>query len=256
MFVRRAVPGSPPYGLAYESISPSEVNVTWRPPLLPNGVITHYSLELWNSTHYLNLTSQTSSIRISHLRKYANYRVVVQAHTQAGPGNYSSEPLNVTTLEDGKGRGFVSFCFSAPAVHSGRGRATSDFQLLPFPPDLNTSASNTGIMMLFHRSRQSHNCRARRTEVIPWDDFFLMTIFLAPIGLWRGFNVSCHFASSDVLSIGGSFSPLYNLSCISAPDTPPQFLRAQKVSDYEVELSWQPPLEANSDILYYVVRVW
>ncbi|XP_041854149.1 phosphatidylinositol phosphatase PTPRQ [Melanotaenia boesemani] len=135
------VPGSPPYGLSYESVSPSEVNMTWQPPLLPNGVITHYSLELWNSTHYLNLTSPTNFIHITHLRKYAQYRVVVQAHTRAGPGNHSSEPLNITTLED-------------------------------------------------------------------------------------------------------------------APDTPPQFLHAKKLSDYEVELSWQPPLEANSEILYYIVRVW
>ncbi|XP_040894486.1 phosphatidylinositol phosphatase PTPRQ [Toxotes jaculatrix] len=135
------VPGSPPYGLSYESVSPSEVNVTWQPPLLPNGVITHYSLELWNSSHYLNLTSPTNYIHITHLRKYAHYRVMVQAHTRVGPGNYSSEPLNITTLED-------------------------------------------------------------------------------------------------------------------APDTPPQFLHARKLSDYEVELSWQPPLEANSDILYYIVRVW
>lgn len=45
-------------------------------------------------------------------------------------------------------------------------------------------------------------------------------------------------------------------STISAPDTPPQFLHAKKLSDYEVELSWQPPLEANSEILYYIVRVW
>ncbi|XP_051239471.1 phosphatidylinositol phosphatase PTPRQ [Dicentrarchus labrax] len=135
------VPGSPPYGVTFESVSPSEVNVTWQPPLLPNGVITHYSLELWNSTHYLNLTSPTNYIQITHLRKYAQYRVMVQAHTRVGPGNYSSEPLNITTLED-------------------------------------------------------------------------------------------------------------------APDTPPQFLHSRKLSDYEVELTWQPPLEANSDILYYIVRVW
>uniref|UniRef100_A0A7N8XXA1 Protein tyrosine phosphatase receptor type Q n=1 Tax=Mastacembelus armatus TaxID=205130 RepID=A0A7N8XXA1_9TELE len=135
------VPGSPPYGLSYKSVSPSEVNVTWQPPLLPNGVITHYSLELWNSTNYLNFTSPTNYIHITHLRKYAHYRIVVQAHTRVGPGNYSSEPLNITTVED-------------------------------------------------------------------------------------------------------------------APDTPPQFLRARKLSDYEIEFSWQPPLEANSDILYYIVRLW
>lgn len=66
----------------------------------------------------------------------------------------------------------------------------------------------------------------------------------------------CHSVSGDVLSIRGSLSLLYHLSCTSAPDTPPQFLRARKLADYEVELSWQPPLEANSDVLYYVVRVW
>ncbi|CAK6951123.1 phosphatidylinositol phosphatase PTPRQ [Scomber scombrus] len=135
------VPGSPPYNLSFQSVSPSEVNVTWQPPLVPNGIITHYSLELWNSSHYLNLTSPTNYIHITHLRKFAHYRIMVQAHTRVGPGNYSSELLNITTLDD-------------------------------------------------------------------------------------------------------------------APDTPPQFLLARKLSDYEVELSWQPPLEANSDILYYIVRVW
>uniref|UniRef100_A0A8C5DTE2 Protein-tyrosine-phosphatase n=1 Tax=Gouania willdenowi TaxID=441366 RepID=A0A8C5DTE2_GOUWI len=42
----------------------------------------------------------------------------------------------------------------------------------------------------------------------------------------------------------------------SAPDTPPQYLYARKLSDYEVELSWEPPREANSEILYYSVRIW
>lgn len=116
------VPGSPPYGVTYESVSPSEVNVTWQPPLVPNGVITHYSLELWNSTHYLNLTSPTNYIHIAHLRKYARYRVMVQAHTRVGPGNYSSELLNITTLEDGERdwwgkeeRG--GFVFSSSTLH-------------------------------------------------------------------------------------------------------------------------------------------
>lgn len=115
------VPGSPPYGLTFESVSPSEVNVTWQPPLLPNGVITHYSLEIWNSSHYLNLTSPTNRLHIAHLRKYAHYRVMVQAHTRVGRGNFSSEPLNITTLEDGERNGqggeenacFFYFSFNA-----------------------------------------------------------------------------------------------------------------------------------------------
>ncbi|CDR00894.1 unnamed protein product, partial [Oncorhynchus mykiss] len=135
------VPGSPSYGLSYVSVSSNEVNVTWEHPLVPNGVITHYSLELRNSSHFLNLTTPINHAQITHLRKFAQYTLVVKAHTRIGSGNHSSDPLNITTLED-------------------------------------------------------------------------------------------------------------------EPDTPPQFLLARTFSDYEVQLSWEPPKEANSEILYYIVRVW
>ncbi|XP_053355831.1 phosphatidylinositol phosphatase PTPRQ [Clarias gariepinus] len=135
------VPGSSPYGLAYESISSSEVNVSWSPPLVPNGVILYYSVEYWNATHTLNITTHTPSVLLTNLRKYARYRLSVQAATRVGLGNHSSEILNITTLED-------------------------------------------------------------------------------------------------------------------VPSSPPQFLYYRKLSDNQVELSWQPPEEANSEILYYSVRVW
>ncbi|GAA6106524.1 phosphatidylinositol phosphatase PTPRQ isoform X3, partial [Tachysurus ichikawai] len=135
------VPGSPPYGLSYDSISSSEVNVSWSPPLVPNGVILYYSVEYWNITHTLNITTHTPSVLLSNLRKYARYRLSVQAATRVGLGNHSSEILNITTLED-------------------------------------------------------------------------------------------------------------------VPSSPPQSLYYRKLSDNQVELSWQPPEDANSEILYYVVRVW
>nr|XP_046206188.1 phosphatidylinositol phosphatase PTPRQ-like [Oncorhynchus gorbuscha] len=60
---------------------------------------------------------------------------------------------------------------------------------------------------------------------------------------WRGFQCVC-----VLILINGKF--------VSEPDTPPQFLLARTFSDYEVQLSWEPPKEANSEILYYIVRVW
>ncbi|XP_042563353.1 phosphatidylinositol phosphatase PTPRQ [Clupea harengus] len=135
------VPGSPPYGLSYESLSPSEVNVSWAPPLQPNGLIVQYYVELWNATHTLNLSTHTPHLLLSSLRKYTRYGLSVQAATRVGTGNHSSEILNITTLED-------------------------------------------------------------------------------------------------------------------VPSSPPQFLLARKLSDYEVLLTWSAPLEANAEILYYAVRVW
>ncbi|XP_063053937.1 phosphatidylinositol phosphatase PTPRQ [Engraulis encrasicolus] len=135
------VPGSPPYGLSYESLSPSEVNVSWAAPLHPNGLILQYHVELWNATHTLNLSTPEPHLLITHLRKYARYRLAVQAATRMGTGNHYSEILNITTLED-------------------------------------------------------------------------------------------------------------------VPSSPPQSLLALRLSDSEVLLSWAAPEEANSEILYYVVRVW
>ncbi|XP_017320619.3 phosphatidylinositol phosphatase PTPRQ isoform X1 [Ictalurus punctatus] len=94
------VPGSPPYMLVYDSISSSEVNVSWSPPLVPNGVILYYTVEYWNTTHTLNISTHTPSVLLSNLRKYAHYRLSVQAATRVGLGNHSSEILNITTLED------------------------------------------------------------------------------------------------------------------------------------------------------------
>ncbi|KAI7802135.1 putative phosphatidylinositol phosphatase PTPRQ-like [Triplophysa rosa] len=135
------VPGSPPSDLIYESIGSSEVNVSWSPPLLANGIILFYNVDYWNATHALNKTTPVPFAVLSHLRKYTRYRVSVQAATRVGMGNHSSEILNITTLED-------------------------------------------------------------------------------------------------------------------IPGSPPKFLVARKLSDTEVELSWKAPDEANSEILYYVVRVW
>ncbi|XP_026855233.2 phosphatidylinositol phosphatase PTPRQ [Electrophorus electricus] len=94
------VPGSAPYDLVYESISPSEVNVSWQPPAVPNGLIVYYSMEYWNATHTLNLSTQAPAALLSNLRKYALYRLSVQAATRVGVGNYTSDILNITTLED------------------------------------------------------------------------------------------------------------------------------------------------------------
>ncbi|XP_037395653.1 phosphatidylinositol phosphatase PTPRQ isoform X2 [Pygocentrus nattereri] len=94
------VPGSPPYGLGYESISSSEVNVSWSAPVVPNGLILYYIVEYWNATHTLNVTTHSPFTLLTNLRKYAHYRLSVQAATRVGLGNHSSDILNITTLED------------------------------------------------------------------------------------------------------------------------------------------------------------
>ncbi|RXM99072.1 Phosphatidylinositol phosphatase PTPRQ [Acipenser ruthenus] len=93
-------PGSPPFNLTYESISSTKVEVSWISPLHANGIILSYTIEYWNASHSLNISSNRTTAILSNLRKYTQYWVTVSANTKFGNGNQTSDILNVTTLED------------------------------------------------------------------------------------------------------------------------------------------------------------
>lgn len=116
------------------------------------------------------------------------------------------------------------------------------------------------LMMLHHRCSMQHSNCASHQEGQVQASFFLAPswgtceFLLVPVQFSQSL-IGCVWALTGLYAcyyyISGEF-----LSCMCTPDTTAQFLHARMLSDYEVELSWQPPLGADSDILYYVVRVW
>ncbi|XP_014838500.1 PREDICTED: phosphatidylinositol phosphatase PTPRQ isoform X3 [Poecilia mexicana] len=241
------VPGSPPYGLSYESISPSEVNVSWYAPLHPNGVVTHYSLELWNSTHHLNLTSPTNSLHITHLRKYAQYRIAVQAHTRAGPGNYSSEPLNITTLEDVPSdpvSNLTAQIFSStiiivswdpPSEPNGRPYYILTLQEAGIFPNM----SSTGTVAVNKTIKQTTT-----------DNVFLFT------------RLRKYFPYILTVTPATGAGPAYNQTSTmylrtdeDIPSSPPLLLSTRNLSSSSIAVVWQRPLEANGEITEYTLTL-
>ncbi|XP_051579937.1 LOW QUALITY PROTEIN: phosphatidylinositol phosphatase PTPRQ [Myxocyprinus asiaticus] len=208
------VPGSPPYDLTYESIKSSEVNVSWSPPLLANGIILFYNVEYWNATHSLNQTTHAPFAVLSNLRKYARYRVSVQAATRVGTGNHTSEILNITTLEDVPS--------SPPKFLAARRLSDTEVELSWKAPD----EANSEILYYIVR-------------------------------VW---NMSSEFVenvteSSVVVSVDGPGQ--YSASVSSwtrlAPSDPPQNVSYRLLTPTTVSLSWGPPTEPNGIIQYYTI---
>ncbi|XP_010783145.1 phosphatidylinositol phosphatase PTPRQ isoform X2 [Notothenia coriiceps] len=242
------VPGSPPYDVTYESVSPSEVNVTWQPPLLPNGIITHYSLQLWNSSHYLNLTSPTNYIHITHLRKYANYRVMVQAHTRVGPGNYSSDPLNITTLEDVPSdsvKNLTAQIFSSTAIivswdpplePNGRPTYLLTLQaagIFPDPPNQGASAVNKTIK---HSTTDTVFLFTRLRKYFP----YVLTV-------------------TPATRAGAAYnhtSTMYLRTDDDIPSSAPVPVSTKNQSSSSIAMVWQRPLEANGEITEYTLTLF
>ncbi|KAM8891585.1 phosphatidylinositol phosphatase PTPRQ isoform 2-T2 [Spinachia spinachia] len=241
------VPGSPPYGVTYESVSPSEVNVTWRPPLLPNGVISHYSLELRNSSHYLNLTSPTNYIHIQHLRKYAHYRVVVQAHTRVGPGNYSSEPLNITTLEDVPSdsvRNLTAQIFSSTAIivswdppmePNGRPSYLLTLQEAGTPADVSSQGAPAVNKTIKHTTTDNVFLFTRLKKYFP----YVLTVTPAT-GAGAAYNHT---------------STMYLRTDDDVPSSAPLLVSSRNLSFSSIAMIWQRPLEANGEITEYTLTL-
>ncbi|XP_026221120.1 LOW QUALITY PROTEIN: phosphatidylinositol phosphatase PTPRQ [Anabas testudineus] len=242
------VPGSPPYGLSYESVSPSEVNVTWQPPLVPNGVITHYSIEIWNSSHHLNLTSETTNIHITHLRKYAHYRVMVQAHTRVGPGNYSSEPLNITTLEDVPSdsvRNLTAQIFSSTAI------------IISWDPPLEPNGRPYYLLTLQeagtpeNTSNQGGPAVNKTIKHSTTDTVFLFT------------KLKKYFPYVLTVTPATGAGPAYNHTSIlylrtddDIPSSSPLLVSTRNLSSSSIAVVWQHPLEANGEITEYTLTLF
>ncbi|XP_034940449.1 Down syndrome cell adhesion molecule-like protein Dscam2 isoform X4 [Chelonus insularis] len=104
-------PAGPPINIAARPISPTEIIVSWSPPLpeLRHGEIQGFNVGFRESSGgnpSYNFTSVVGDgedgageLRLTGLRPYTRYTIVVQAYNQVGSGPLS-EPLHTQTLED------------------------------------------------------------------------------------------------------------------------------------------------------------
>ncbi|XP_017790457.1 PREDICTED: Down syndrome cell adhesion molecule-like protein Dscam2 [Habropoda laboriosa] len=101
------IPSGPPRNVIAEPLGPQQVKVTWQPPdrSLWNGELLGYTIRYAspggnNQSVNINGNGDGSyDYRLTGLRKYTQYNVVVKAFNNKGDGP-ESNPITVQTLED------------------------------------------------------------------------------------------------------------------------------------------------------------
>ena len=105
-----AVPSNSPQNVSTQTLSSTEILVTWEPvpPIDQNGIVTQYEVEFNQSTleeiPMRNSTTVNGSVLMRVLRELeenVEYSIVVRAFTTAGSGPDSQVDQSVT-LEAGK----------------------------------------------------------------------------------------------------------------------------------------------------------
>ena len=96
-------PGEP-RDVAVQATSSVSILVSWKEPLLPNGVISEYLIYFGQQRDRLDQTAEAAasnrSRELGGLKPFTTYYIRVRAKTTE-PGN-ASALLNATTLEDSK----------------------------------------------------------------------------------------------------------------------------------------------------------
>ena len=96
-------PDTPPVEVSVTTLSSSSVLISWNPPFVPNGEVTHYTLYVTFGEETEPLAFHTASsatvYTINHLQPYQLVSVEISAHTDAGEGPKSATVQGRTSEE-------------------------------------------------------------------------------------------------------------------------------------------------------------
>uniref|UniRef100_A0A8C9N2D6 Phosphatidylinositol phosphatase PTPRQ n=1 Tax=Serinus canaria TaxID=9135 RepID=A0A8C9N2D6_SERCA len=227
------VPASAPENVTYRNISSMEIELSFFPPSIPNGIIQAYTIYLMrtNGTEQRVINTTLLSLHITDLSKYTEYTVEVSASTAMGEGVRSS-PLHILTDEDAP---------SSPP------QALSVKQLLGVTVKLSWKPplEPNGIILYYtvcvwnKMSKRSVNVTETSLEFTDLEYNSEYSAYLTASTRFGDGNIK-----SDIITFRTSEG---------APSDPPKDVTYRNLTSTSIMLFWSPPQKPNGNILYYSV---
>nr|XP_056702969.1 phosphatidylinositol phosphatase PTPRQ [Euleptes europaea] len=235
LFIRTAetVPEFPPQNITYKNISSTEIELSFLPPSVPNGIIRSYTIYLRESDgteeKIINITHL--SLIITGLKIYTNYTVEVSASTSKGEGVHS-EPLNILTDED------------APTS----------------PPRLLTVKQLSGIIVkLSWKPPLEPNGIILYYTIYVWNILSNRSINVTETslditGLEHNNEYSVYVTASTRFGDGNMKSNMTSFKTSEGPPSdPPRIVRYTNLTSSSICIFWNPPQKPNGIIQFYSV---
>ncbi|XP_011307192.1 Down syndrome cell adhesion molecule-like protein Dscam2 isoform X1 [Fopius arisanus] len=242
-------PAGPPINIAARPISPTEILVTWSPPLaeLRHGDIQGFNVgfrETSGANPSYNFTSVSGDgeegggeLRLTGLRPYTRYTIVVQAYNQVGSGPLS-EQLPTQTSEGVPSR---------PPDDVRCAALTSQSLQISWksPPAAFVNGNIQGYKLTYEPVMPDFWSGIDEMEVRKTGS---MTMNLAGLRKYTNYSIQV-LAYTRV----GDGVPSRSLYCRTKEDVPgsPADIKVVVSSPQALFISWLPPLEPNGEINKY-----
>ncbi|XP_011638391.1 Down syndrome cell adhesion molecule-like protein Dscam2 isoform X6 [Pogonomyrmex barbatus] len=242
-------PAGPPMNIAARPLSSSEILVTWSPPLpeLRHGDIQGFNVgykETSSNNPAYNFSSVSGDgeegggeLRLTGLRPYTRYTLVVRAYNQVGPGPLC-EPLITQTLEDVP---------SMPPDDVRCAALTSQSLQVSWQPPPNSHSN--GIIQGYKLNYEPILADAwRGVDEMEVRKTSALTTVLT--GLRRYTNYTIQVLAYTRIGDGVPSATIY---CQTEEDVPgsPADIKVVVSSPQALFISWLPPLEPNGIITKY-----
>ncbi|XP_017659741.1 PREDICTED: phosphatidylinositol phosphatase PTPRQ [Lepidothrix coronata] len=227
------VPDSAPENITYRNISSMEIELSFFPPSIPNGIIQAYTIYL-NRTNGIEqkvINTTFLTLRITDLNKYTEYTVEVSASTRMGEGLRSS-PLHILTDEDAP---------SSPPQSLSVKQLLGVTVKLSWKPPLEPN----GIILYYtvyvwnKMSKRSVNVTETSLEFTDLEYNYEYSAYL---------TASTRFGDGNIKSDTITFR-----TSEGAPSDPPKDVAYRNLTSTSIMLFWSPPQKPNGNILYYSV---
>ncbi|XP_074936839.1 phosphatidylinositol phosphatase PTPRQ isoform X3 [Phalacrocorax aristotelis] len=227
------VPDSAPENITYKNISSMEIELSFFPPSIPNGIIQTYAIYLkrTNGTEQRVINTTLLTLRITDLKKYTEYTVEVSASTTMGEG-LRSAPLHILTDEDAP---------SSPPESLSVKQLSGVTVKLSWKPPLEPN----GIILYYtvyvwnKMSKRSVNVTETSLQFTDLENNYEYSAYL---------TASTRFGDGNVKSDTITFR-----TSEGAPSDPPKDVVYRNLTSTSVMLVWSPPQKPNGNILYYSV---
>ncbi|XP_071408259.1 phosphatidylinositol phosphatase PTPRQ isoform X1 [Pithys albifrons albifrons] len=227
------VPDSAPENITYRNISSMEIELSFFPPSIPNGIIQTYTVYLkrTNGTEQKVINTTLLTLRITDLSKYTEYTVEVSASTTVGEGLRSS-PLHILTDEDAP---------SSPPQSLSVKQLLGVTVKLSWKPPLEPN----GIILYYtvyvwnKMSERSVNVTETSLEFTDLEYNCEYSAYL---------TASTRFGDGNMKSDTITFR-----TSEGAPSDPPKDVAYRNLTSTSIMLFWSPPQKPNGNILYYSV---
>ncbi|XP_055568860.1 phosphatidylinositol phosphatase PTPRQ isoform X1 [Falco cherrug] len=227
------VPDSAPENITYRNISSMEIELSFFPPSIPNGIIQTYTIYLkrTNGTEERIINTTLLTLRITDLKKYTEYTVEVSASTTMGEGLRSS-PLCILTDEDAP---------SSPPESLSIKQLSGVTVKLSWKPPLEPN----GIILYYtvyvwnKMSKRSVNVTETSLQFTDLENNYEYSTYL---------TASTRFGDGNIKS-----DTIIFRTSEGAPSDPPKDVVYRNLTSTSIMLFWSPPQKPNGNILYYSV---